>query len=466
MMLVVLAFFVVFLVFVPLTIRELVSDPVAVLIASVSAFLLLPLNNIGTHRMFHPYTLGTLLFPLILYLLFKHGTRHAEDGALPSHLSAASVTLPLVTAAALFVHPQPALNVLIFFATVVVVQAAYRHYRPGHPISRYRGIYGQTAFLVVIFLAWNLQFWQTFSMLEGLVLAIIGTIAGTDTPGAVVQAQGTSLTEIGVSMAELFAKLFLVSAVYVVLSVGLVVGKLVRALRPDEPENHVAIAYFAFSGFTLGPFFLAHYLGDISHYFFRHLGFAMVFVTILGASALYALQRAMGRPARRVVRPLAVVGFVLLLVLSLVAIYPSPFLYKHNHHASDQLMDGYATTFSNAPDVPMDSEDEVWFIGIRTGPERFAEAHRVDDVRYAGSVNESELRSGLPDYLAAQSGSTDRAFYLPVTARARHREIVAYRGLRYSRAAFWAIESQPGVQRVQANGDYTLYYIDTTDGSG
>lgn len=463
MMLVVLAALVAYIVFVPLTLRVLIPDRIAVIIAAISAFLFLPLNTIGTHRMFHPYSLGTLLFPFLLYVLFKHITGDAEDGTLPSVTSAAGLLLPIIAAGLLFLNSQVTLNILIFFGTIAAVQFAFRRWRPDHRISRYRSIYGQTVFLAVVFFAWNLQFWQTYSMLDGLIAAVVNTILGTVMPGEIVQQRGESASQLGVSMTELFAKLFLVSAVYVGLSVALVGGKIGQMLREDHPDNHAAITYFTFSGFTLGPFFLAHFLGDISSYFFRHLGFAMVVITILGASALFALYRSFPEQSRVMLRPAAVIVVVVMLVLSLAVVYQSPYIYKRNHHVSDQLMSGYGGTFENAPDAPEDSEEAVWYISIRSGPGRFTEVYGVDEVAWKGSVDSAVLGTNLTSHYAKQTGpDADRDYYLPVSRMSKRSEVYAYRGFRYPRESFEGIHSQRGVHRVQANGGYTLYYVDTS----
>lgn len=460
MMLVVVASLLAFLVFLPLTVRTLVPYPLAVSIAAFSGFLLLPLNMVGTHRMFHPFTLATLLFPLVLYLMFKHANGDTDRTGLTS---AAGWVLPTATAAILFIHPQTALNVIIFFGTIAAVQLGYRRYRPNHRISQTRPIYGQTAFLVVLFFAWSLQFWQTYSLLTGLGKAVVSTVLGAGQIGAVVSQETQNAPRVGASVAELFVKLFLVSAVYVVIAAGLVGAKLLGSIRDRHPDRHVAIAYFTFSAFTLGPFFLAHYLGSISHYFFRHLGFAMVVVTVLGAIAIHSVQRPLGGTARSLLRPIGVVAIGMLLVLSLIAVYPSPYVFRHNHHAPDRLMEGYESTFAYQPNVPADSPEAVWFVGIQGGPGRYVEALNAGEIEYRGEVNNSSMHGGIVSNVANRSGpDVDRDFYLPITAPGRAREVQAYRGFRYSRADFEAIDNQPGVHRVHANGGFTLYYIDTS----
>jgi hypothetical protein len=51
-----------------------------------------------------------------------------------------------------------------------------------------------------------------------------------------------------------------------------------------------------------------------------------------------------------------------------------------------------------------------------------------------------------PRYLAVDSGDYDR-------------EIVAYRGLRYSEQGFAALGTGDGVSRVLSNGGYRVYYV-------
>ncbi|MFC6755519.1 hypothetical protein ACFQER_00940 [Halomicroarcula sp. GCM10025894] len=52
-----------------------------------------------------------------------------------------------------------------------------------------------------------------------------------------------------------------------------------------------------------------------------------------------------------------------------------------------------------------------------------------------------------------------RCRYVPLTSSDYQREVGIYDGFRYSESAFRSFRQNPGVSRVQTNGDYRLYYV-------
>jgi hypothetical protein len=460
MMYAVLAVSVITLLFVPLSVWVVVRDRRAAMIGAFTAMLMLPINNISTHPHFHSYTLTTLYFPFVLYLVFAHLTRSAEDDALPGWLSVASLLLPVALAATVFYHPQVAVNVLVLLGTVTLVGLALRR-RGADPRSdgprRHRLLVGPVAFLACLLALWASQFEQTYLLLENLTAALRGFVATGSGVGAVAQSRGQSASSIGVSLVELFAKLFGVSAVYVALCAGLVGAKLFGVVNERQSDTGVAVTYIGFSALTLGPFFLVQFVGDVSSYFFRHLGFAMVLVGVVGAVALFHLSKALEGSLSGRGRSLVGVVAVVALCLSLVAFYPSPYMYNPSGHTPEQRAVGYAALFEH-------SADGAAIAGIRSGPGRFTDAQGVElDPRLMWSLGEEDVNSLASVVGHRQYGYSDRAFYyLVVSEMAREREIVGYHGIRYTEADFERIEgaTTPRISLVQTNGDFDVYHVD------
>lgn len=430
---------VVFVVFVALTVRTLAPGRRAVAVGGLSAALLLPVNNVSTHLMFHPFSLATLLVPLVLFLLVRHVSGYRGPARPPRLVSATGVALFVAGAGLLLVHSQTMLNLLLLVAGVVAVQAYARRYRPRHPVADQRMVYGQLLLLGGLFVAWNAQHEAMFRTLDSLVTAVLG---GAPVGQLVTQRTG-SLTALGASLAGVFVKLFLVSAVYVLLSAALVLAVL-RDRVDVEPRTEAVVTYLAAGGATLAPFVLLHAFGPLSSYLFRHVGFGMVLATVLGALAL-----AVGVPGRQGVlaRAGAVVVALAVVALSLSVLFPSPFVYSPSHHVTEAGVAGYETAFDvRAAGVPM--------AGVRGGVDRYADALGADDVPYdrperVGDYPLGDLASHFP---------ADR--YFAVTETDRVREIRAYRGLRYTQSDFRALGTSPGVNRVQATGSFDLYYVD------
>lgn len=461
-----------FVLFVPLAVRELAPRPAVVALAVFAGLLVMPVNNVATSNRFHPFTLATLLSPIVFYLLFKHVRHGAEDTGLPAWLSGASLVLPLAGVGLVLYHPQAMFNVVVLVGVVAGVQLVARLRGSGGPIARSRQLYGQAAFFLVVFYLWSSNHWQASATLQRTQNAVMGYLQGSTGVAPNVQNRAQSAGAIDVNVLELFLKLFSVELVAGLVVAGLVVWNLSGRLQLRE-EADSAVTYLTVGGVVLLPYFGTQLLGDIAHNFFRHFGFLMVLVTLLLPLAVSRLW-ARFEP-RRFVRPVLVVVVVAALVLSLVALFPSPYIYLYNHQASDQHMAGFETTFEhlpeNEPQPPLMSSTGVvldryknamaakpgasWYPGIvRPFP------------RPSGSVPPPALHQLREYYGTNPEQALRRDHYLLVTAVDRKRELVAYDGLRYSAADYDAVRSQPKVHRVQTTGEFEGYYVDLPPPAG
>jgi len=497
MLLVSFLFVLVFLVFVPLTARAITGERRATYLAAVGAFMLMPINNVSTHPGFHPFTMTAMLLPLLLFFLFKHVTRERPSIRLRNLPTATGLGVVLAGLAMLFYHPQAMLNAIILLATVAVVQLGFRRYRADHPISAARPVVGQVVVLWPAFLLWSSGHWEFGRTATDTVTAVQRTLSGSAQVAKEVQSQGDSAEAIGVSITELFAKLFLVETVFVLLAAAIVVWTLLnwtvlngrdgdatagvaggsdaavsggwRSGVDVTTSRDTAVIYFAAAGVALVPFSLLQFLGSVSYAFFRHLGFGMVVVTVLGAIAVAGLASAIGARRRRLLRPLAVVLAAAMIVLSAVAFFPSPFIYLSSSQSSEIMMDGYTTAYEDQHP----NTSKVWFQGVRINPDRFegALASKQGTSWYpeivtphpvsSGPTTPWALYEGLPGYFRTHPEPVVRRdHYMIITELDYKREVVAYEGLRYNRSAFASVRHQDNVSRIHDNGEFVRYYVD------
>lgn len=439
MLLVVVVFTLLFFLFVPLTIRTLGSDSDgrAIVIGSIAALLLLPLFNLGTSYLFVPFTLGTLFLPLVLFLFARlvvlaprTGTGAARSRLkMKGLLSFAGTTL-------LLIHSQVLLDLLILLGTVVAIQVGVRRYRGSHPVTDHPSVVGPTLFLGGLFAVWNAFHETAFSAAAGVLNALLGGQVA-----AVVQRRGDSLQAVGGSLVEMFAKLFLVNTVFVIVAAILLVAVLLgRRCRLSESERTFTM-YVGIGGIVLFPFALLHFVGSASTLFFRHVGFGMVLVTLLGGLGLVSLVRR--EPS--LVRPLIAVGAVVGIVLSAAILFPSPYIYLSNPQVTEQQMQGYEATFDHRA-------SGTTFAGVRGGAERFSSADPQTATIEGRDVNATMIDEGLPSTL---TGDT----YVVVTETDRRRELIAFEELRYSEETFRTLSTQRGVSRIRANGQVEVFYV-------
>ncbi|WP_254538828.1 hypothetical protein [Halomarina litorea] len=445
----------IFLVFVPVTVRAITDDQAAVSIAAFSACFLLPITNVSTFLDFHTYSLTTFFFPVVLFLLLKY---LAAEPRLTGWRNATSATglLLIVSGIALdLLHPQVAVNVLAFFAAIVALQRL-APYLPGESrFARSRSVLFPLVGISAFFGLWTLRYEVVYSMFGRLVGAAIGFVVGDAPAAKVVANRQESATGVGTSLVELFGKLFAVHAAYGLLAAGLVLALLAGVLSSAREDRNTAIAYVGYGGIALVPYFLLYFVGDVSKYFFRHVGFAMVFVTFLGALALHALYRyatsmsdGTGVNVGDWLRPVAVVTVCIALVLSVAVMFPSPYIYKRNGHVSDQSMSGYRMAFDQGG-------EDVAYTSVGAVPYRYGDALRTD----VQTIDQLP-----PRYMAAGNLTTytnGTSYYFVVTEQAYQQQIYAKDQLRYDRSMFATVGTSFGVNRVQTNEGFTKYYVDS-----
>lgn len=452
MMLVVLAFVLLFAVSLTLAARTVTGDPRATVVAAFSSFMLLPLNHISAHMTGHPSTMAIFYLPVVLTLLVVylrtdgHGLRPTTVGGL---LALASGTMVLL-------HPQQAANLLAVFVTVVVAQRLIRD-------ATTRSLVAQTAFLGVVLVAWVAGRPRVSGAVDGLVTLLL-----TGGGASALAQRGTSLTAIGSSLVEVFLKLFLVSSIF------LAVGGIVMLASLWRRHRNPILTYLSLGSVAVGGIFVVYFAAQVQTMYFRHFGFVMVLVSLFGAIGitgwtrghldLFATGNWVNRgtstdggvsvgSSSRFELPLsgAAVAIAVMTVLSLMVLYPSPYIFQPNQQVSQAELAGYDSVFAHEnPDIDT--------FGIRTGPDRFRDA-----LTGTGTLDSSGFRdrtgvpadafeTGLPTYFG-------RPVYLVVSDADRVREVDIYRELRYSEAQLTDIGSSPGVDRVQSNGATELYLI-------
>ncbi|MFC6873701.1 hypothetical protein [Halobellus marinus] len=455
-------YFALYALFIPLIAKAIFNTDRTTVIAAFSGFMVLPINQIGNGLFFHTYSMATFFFPVFLYALVEHLKSSRGGDSLFDLIGRWNILLAMLGITLIFTHPQLALNVVILLGTLVVLHLLLRK-RHNQFISDLRPVYGVFVLLTLCWVAWVTQFEMVFIVGERVLVSTSEVILGTAQTGGSVEAQYESARAVEATLPELFVKLFLVPTVYLVLAFSMVVFTLWHQftntdqgtrLMDDDSLSRSVVGYFGFSGLVLGPFFLAHFMGPISHLFFRHYGFGMMFAIVLGAAMIHHIGPLIPtRGWRRAAKPVAAVLLAVALTLSLLTVFASPYIYNASHHVSDQHIDGYDTA------ITYRAEDIKWS-GIRNGPGREFDVlvpgpvlyDRPDVTRGNSTYNDEELRVLL-------LGGNEEAKYLPVSEADVDREVIAYREVRYSTELLGSIGSRSGVHHVQDNGEFDLYYV-------
>ncbi|WP_255198812.1 hypothetical protein [Halorarius litoreus] len=448
-MLMVVAFFLAFLVFVPMTVRAITGNPVGIVVGLFAAVLLLPINNVSVHPVPHPTSQAILFLPFILYLVVSYVTSSRGGRSLRSPIPVGGV-LALASVAIVLLHPQQAANVILVFGTVVVLQFLARRLRDGHPFASQRSLAVQTVFLLGLFMFWAPRSTRTTNTVNSLIERLVGGAAIGDE----VTGRGTSLAQLGGSFEELFLKLFLAMVVFGAIAGVFVLLSLSGRFEDRLPERNAFVKYFGLSMAPVAGVMLIYFLASATTQHFRYFGFLMAVATVLGAAALTVATEIDWQSTRTVVQVAVVVLFLVLTPLTMVALHPSPYMYQDSAQVSEAQMNGFATSFEVR-------DETIPYAGIRGGPQRYVHALLyADGIRAANDF--PGIRSGVPEE-SFSNGTLmavyDDPRYVAVTESDRKREVGLYQGFRYSQQGFQAMQTTPGIDRVVSNGEFDLYLL-------
>ena len=448
LMLVVVYALVVFLLFVPLTVRTLTDEGRAVAFAAATTWLVLPVDHVGVILQAYPTAQALFFLPLVLFVLACYLCRPtADDGrAFGVLLAATSVGMVLL-------HPQQAVNVLVLFGVVAAVQFGVRRWADDRPAAKHRTVYAQTAFLAAAFAVWTVRRERFRGAFRGAINSAF--VPGRGSLSAIGQ-RGTSLAELGGGIADLFVRLYLPEAAFSLLVVGLVVA-VWRRRTGLTPDARAVVTYFAVALFPLTALFGFYFVATpvIS---FRQVGLLLVFASVLAPLTLAYLDGALASlTSPGVGRSVLAVVFAVALVLSMVTFFASPFVYKSSSHVSQQQFDGHEFALTHrADEVPYTR------LMLSAEVERYGDAilgvPASDDTDYTApgeaTVPPSAFNRGR---LATAYNDTT---YLKVSRADYERTVFMYDGFRYRERGFEALDAQPRVDKVQTNGVFRLYVID------
>lgn len=454
MSMVVLIFVVNFFVFIPLTIRAFGGTDRAVAIGFFSGLLLLPLNHLSPSIYIHPTSQALLYAPVFLFVFIRLYQWRTVRYSLLFMTLAAMFTL---------LHPQQAANLVIFFGAIAALQIGTDLAASNKLTYRREWVLPEVVIFAIMFIIWAQNLDAFWSSLERIwAIPFVETQAAESTV-----TRGLSLEAVGGSLVEVFAKLFLVSLVYAILTILLFVYALrvnsplttdpdIDSLLPDGGRNRSIIRFFGVGLIGIAAVFLIYVIGGISDQYFRHLGMLMVFGTIFGAIMLgRVIRRISSIWSDRTARNVITVVVILFLFASLPVIFPSPYIYQSSNHVTEMQMSGYETSFAH-------QEESILYDDIRSTTSRYGNAVLGREIPSEAFYLDDE--PGIPDHFDNQSLPQyyDEPRYIPVPESDRVMDPVLWKGFRFSHEDFAYLDSEPAISRVQSNGGYDLYLVEPT----
>ncbi|WP_332897113.1 hypothetical protein [Haladaptatus sp. CMSO5] len=449
----VLAYFVVFIVFVGLTVQLIAKTKYALVFGVFSALLALPINNISVHLQPHPSTEAILFVPVVLYLTVRYLTNTEQPlfSVGPVSVAPTGILLAIVLPAILFIHPQVTANVILIYASIAFVQFFLRQLRSEHPISQHRPLYLHTTYLITIFVLWAPRNPRASNTVDIIINALLYGSSGVNA----VSQRSSTLSEIGGSLTELFFKLFFVSLIFGALAALLMSLSLRKKFAQSFPFGDGVVKYFTLAMFPLAGMFLLFSLLQSSTQRFRYIGFVMVLLTILGAIMLaWGFDWLSKHVSTRRLKQVAVIAFVLMLPVSTITMFASPYIYQPSGHVSEMQMNGYGTAFSYQPDA-------IPVTGVQQGSTRYV--HAIFGTPF---VNENSYVPGADSTVQDEvfaNGTLltyyDESRYIMFSETTLELELDVYKGVRYPAIGFDYLETTPDIAKVHTNGNVRVFLL-------
>lgn len=453
LMLVVAVFALAYLVFTTLAISRFVSADGGLIVGIASACLFLPINNIAIEISPHPISQSVFFFAFVVFIALQYVIPSVHSQPSRNQTSGYGVLLALTSLSTVLYHPQMAIVVLVLFGAFSLVQWYFR-WSHVEPFTNHRTLYGQTIFLAIAIIVWVGLHDVLVQQFQYIGRTIVEAMMGRAEVGTVVQQRRSSLTDVGSGPLEIFLKLFLVSALYVLLSALFLLTGLAERFLSIRWDNDAVATYMLFGSVSVALFSALQFIGDFSRLFFRYLGIMMVIGTILGGAELaYRLD---ARQWTRIRTGGATFIMIVLIAFSLVTVYPSPYTYQPSAHKTEASMDGYETAFEHA-------QSDVEFSGIGYYVWRYHDATVPRETGERGEQDRAKSRMGsilAPEIIRTNlTTHFEHGQYIPVTDADRGRELDAVSGIQYSPEDFARLASTPGVNRVQSTSGMSLYYV-------
>lgn len=450
----VVVLFVPFLVFVPLTVQVMTGDIRAAGMAAIASWMLLPVTHVATHTVPHTNTLALFYAPTLLFAAVAYVCR-APTGEGHAIVSPLGALLAVLSAVFVILHSQHAVNVLLVFGAICGVQFATRRYRPEHAVARHRPLYAPTALLGGLLVAW-IATHETATRAASITLRSL--FRGEIGAAAEVAQRSGSLLAIGAGVLELFTKLFLVSALFAAVTGAYLLWNLRDGI--DVGDDHRAhVLYLTTALVPLTMLFGVYFLGT-PKMAFRQFGFIFVLVTVVGGVAVAWLDRAVGAELHLGRTAMAVI-LAACLVVSLLVVFPSPFIYKSTPVVTEASTAGYGTAIDHRADgVPIAT--------LNTRPSRYADAIygtvASESIDLAGTgesaMNTTAFNRGEPT-----AAYPDDPYYAALTTADLQTELGVYDELNYDREGLRTFRDSRAVDRVFDNGAVDLYLVGNGTGA-
>lgn len=432
-----LAFFLVFLLMIPLSLRLIVPRHPYLIVGIVTAVITLPLeraNPLGS-----PRVRAYMFLPIILFFLLKA----IHDYSLNKEYA---ILFVITSTALLTYHVEYPFYLLLVLIPVGAALLSYQKLIRSK--IRFSPLYLSILAVGIISFWWTNRRDRVERRFANYVASVIFP---DSTPEAALQrGRGETLEQLGASFFEVFIKLFAVDLLFILLTI---VGTIILFSNRDHWQTRFEgkereVLLYSLAAFGGGIFAIMVISGFMNS---RYLGFLLVIVSLTGALGLMELfSRFANRWSMSAAKRTLYLGLAVILLLSAPIVFMSPFVYLPSGHVTEAQVASH--------EVFLDTKEEEC--------ERFNHRSRLDRfhdfIRGPNAQLEFQYQSLVLDY--GQHLRDHDEFpgspcsYLSLTSVDVELDIQLYDGLRFSQEDLQYLESDPSFRLVSDNGDHRVFH--------
>lgn len=428
---------------------------------ALSSALLLPIITIRLPVLQPvPTTIAILFLSVPILLLIRYLHHHDKRMA---------VVFPISLFALLFYHPQHAAAFFLLLSGTSVGMLIIRLIRTRQETTISFSVLAQGSILGIVLFLWL----KNRPGFQGSLSKVVFTIASGFKIGGAVAARGNALQQFGGGLFEIFMKVFFFKIVFCIFTVGIVILAIRRLLARNVTTKHVETVALSFGLIPVFGLVLLYILASTPNQYFRYIAFILVFVTIFGGVFVQNIADTFTRQSTlSLVKPLLSVFFILALVATIPTMFASPYVYQESDQVPKAQIVGYENTFEHRNGAISMGSTRSLVLRYRHavyGREKSVEGIGIspqDELLPPQSIRRTNgSTTSISHHFENQSLSTkiNQPVYLVITEYDKTIDTKLYEGARYSRADFRYLEKTASIDKVRANGQFTLYLIHPTN---
>lgn len=421
-----------FVISIPLLVREVTDVPRAPKIAFAISAGLPVIDSYAAHIDFHPFSFGILFIPFGFFVAYRAQANPSRRWMF---------LLLGLFCAVLFLHP---IQFLLFWGGLIAFGLSNRL------ILNTRAEATKQITIWPVLVAAGVLLWlrvENKRHFEDYVVLTFGIVERITLAGSWLSEKTESAAGSGFNIIEIVISLYGLSIVLGLGATILVLATLSRVVTngwTDEARRRLQMASLFIPVLGLGAVAFAGGVGDVTY---RLIGSAVVGGIIGSAIGLGIFYEKM-KP-RGIARATGIAVLSVIFVVGIMTVFMSPHILYGSQHFDKSMNSGYETMFKyENPDIEYE--------GLDPPPFRVRDAQQ--GVEVFNALQGQQPPSHFADQRLAEHYHDPR--YLTISSSGRQERLEVLGGYRYTEDDFLYLDSSSDISKIQSTGGLTVYRVD------